>query len=137
MALEDLFPVLVAKAVMVLRENAIMPRLVNGDYAATLAAKGSTVDVPIASSVTTRDVEPGVVPPETDRPTPKTVPVSLDHYKEAPFVLTDKDISSMESDNNYLPRQLEEAGRALANDIDTSILNLYKQVYGFSGTAGT
>lgn len=137
MAIEDLFPKLIAKSVKVLRENSIMPRLINTDYAATLAQKGTTVDVPIASSVKTREVTPGHVPPATDRPTPTIVPVTLDQYREAPFVLTDKDISSMEADGGYLPKQLEEAGRALANDIDSSILALYKEIYGFAGTPGT
>jgi hypothetical protein len=61
--------------------------------------------------------------------------LSLDNWKEAPFTMNDKELTSVMK--GVAPRQLEEAVKAIANDVDTSILSLYKEIYGVAGSAGT
>jgi len=58
----------------------------------------------------------------------------LDKWKEASFYLTDKEM--IEALNGIIPMEASEAAKALANQIDSDILALYKNVYGFAGTPG-
>ena len=54
--LDDILPKILARGLMALREAAVMPRVVNGDYSSEAAKKGETIDVPIPSAVKTIDV---------------------------------------------------------------------------------
>jgi hypothetical protein len=129
-------PQILAQSIKILRQNAIMPRLINCDYSAQVAEYGDTVDIPIPSAVATRDVAPGAVPPAPNNSvTPKKTQLSLDNWREAPFTMNDKELTSVMK--GVAPRQLQEAVKSIANDVDTSILNLYKGIYGTAGTAGT
>jgi hypothetical protein len=119
---------------MTLRENAIMPRLVNSDLGPEAASKGDTIDVPIAGSVSVRDVVPDQTATNVAI-TPTKVSISLNQWKEAPFMMSDKDIGY--AMDGIIPDQAQEAVKALANNVDSYILALYKQVYWNAGTAGT
>jgi hypothetical protein len=132
--LTEVIPQLLAQGLMTLRENAIMPRLVNTDLSADAREKGDTIDVPIAAELTTRDVVPDQTATNITH-TPTKTQVSLSEWKEAVFMLTDKDVGSIA--DGHIPRQAEEAVKAIANTIDSFILNLYKAVYWHAGTAGT
>lgn len=134
--LTAVIPQVLSQAVLLLRQNAIMPRLINTDYSNEVAEKGDTIDIPIPSAIQTRDVVPGpnAVAPNNDVKPSKTQ-LSLDHWKEAPFVMNDKELTSVM--RGVAPRQLQEAVKAIANDIDGSILNCYKDIYGVAGTPGT
>ncbi len=129
-------PKLLAGTVPVLRENAVMPRLVNNDISTEAAMKGATVDVPIPSEFVVEDVVPthNFVNPPQDM-TPKTVPVPLNRWKRVPFHLTDKDM--LEIDDGVLPREIEAAVKAIANEVDSYLLGLYVEFYGYHGTPGT
>ena len=89
--LTDVIPQILAQGLKTLRENAIMPRLINSDLSADAAEKGDTIDVPVAAAITTRDVVPDQTATNVTI-TPSKVTVSLDQWKEAPFMLSDKDI---------------------------------------------
>jgi len=133
--LEAVIPKVLAMGMMTLRENTVMPRLVNTDYQGRAAQKGSTIDVVIPSAVSANPVTPGgTAPPGTDLQ-PTTVPIRLDNWYEASFSITDKELA--EIDAGILPMQISEAVKSLANEVDRSILALYKKVYGVAGTAGT
>jgi hypothetical protein len=133
--LTNVIPQILAQGLKTLRENAIMPRLVNSDLSADAAEKGNSIDVPVAAAITTRDVVPDQTATVVNvTPTKKTV--TLDQWKEAPFMLSDKDIGDAFA--GIIPRQAEEAVKSLANTVDTYILGeLYKAVYHNAGTAGT
>lgn len=133
--LTEVTPKLLAQGLMALREIAIMPRLVNRQYEALAGQKGSTIDVPIPSAITAQDVSPGNTPPSTADVAPTSVAVSLDQWKEAPFYLTDKDM--LEAMEGTIPMQASEAIKAIANTVDSFLLDLYKKFYGFVGTPGT
>ena len=133
--LTDVIPQILAQGLMTLRENAIMPRLVNTDLSAEARVKGDTIDVPIAAEITTRDVVPDQTATNVTI-TPSKVQVSLNQWKEAPFMLTDQDLGDAMA--GLIPRQAEEAVKSLANTIDSFILStLYKATYWHAGTAGT
>ena len=127
-------PKLLAQGLMALREQSIMPRLVNRTLEPLAGQKGSTIDVPIPSAVPVQDVTPGATATTGDI-TPTTTPVPLDKWKEAPFYLTDREMQ--EAMIGVIPMQASEAIKSLANQIDTDILANYVALYGYTGTAGT
>lgn len=129
-------PQLLAQGLMALRQNAIMPLLVNRDYEDMAAEKGNSVDVPIPSAVTAVAVVPSPTPPANADQTPTKVNVPLDQWYEAPFYLTDREM--MEVMDGYIPMTASEAIKALANNIDNYIFStMYPEIYGFVGTPGT
>lgn len=128
-------PKLLAQGLMALRENAVMPRLVNRDYESEAAQKGATVTIPIPSAIADRAVSPNVVPPASVDSAPTQALIPLDQWREAPFHLTDKEV--MESMDGTIPMQASEAIKSLVNFANAFMLGKYKGVYGIQGTAGT
>ena len=140
--LTTIMPKIIARGLMVLREVCIMPRLVNSDFSADAKRKGQTIDVPVPSAVGTTSVSPSnVLPVPTDRTVP-IVQIPLDQWrKNDPIYLTDKEMLEINSKEFFLPSSMEEAVRALANEVNVYIFNLYKNatqgIYGAVGIAGT
>lgn len=133
--LTEVIPKLLAQGLLALREQAIMPRLVNRAYDSIAGEKGSTIDVPIPSAVSVGNVSPANTPPSTSDQTPTVVNIALDQWKEAAFYLTDKDY--LEAMSGFIPMQASEAVKALGNTIDSALLALYVDIYGWAGVAGT
>lgn len=134
--LADVTPKLIAAAVPVIRENSVMPRLVNSDISAQAAQRGSTVDVPVPTDFEVSDVTPSMLQTQPDDMTINTVPVPLNKWRKVTLYLTDKDMIEI-VDNNILSEQMKGAIKALANDVDKYLLGLYVEFYGYHGTAGT
>lgn len=88
-AMTEIMPKILARGLLALREQAIMPRLVNADYSNDAARKGDTVDVPLPSAITASDVTPSNAAPQPDDITISKVQVPLDKWKKAGFYLTD------------------------------------------------
>ena len=126
---------LLAQGLLALREQTVMPLLVNRQYESLAGQKGSTIDVPIPSAITAAAVTAANTPPSTSDNTPTSVPIALDQWYEAAFYLTDKDM--MEAMTGHIPMQASEAVKALANNVDDYLLGLYTGVYGYAGVAGT
>ena len=133
--LTNVIPQLLAQGLVTLRENAVMPRLVNADYSAQAANRGSSVDIPIPASISAATVTPGYADPNDDGINPGQITLNLDQWKEAPFFMTDREM--MEVMDGTIPMQAAEAVKALANDVDQYLLGLYTGVYTAVGTAGT
>jgi hypothetical protein len=114
-----------------------MPRLVNRDYEADIVGsrRGSTVNVAVPASITTRTVTADVVPPAVTAVTPTSVAVTLDQWKEAPFAMSDKAVAQVKE--GIIPMQASEAIKSLANTIDQYLWGFYNRFYSFTGTAGT
>lgn len=141
--LTSLVPKLLAQGLLALRQQAIVARLVNRKYETLAGAKGSTIDVPISSGITAVAVNPGPTPPANADSAPTSVPIAMDQWFEAPFYLTDKE--RMEIDAGFIPMQASEAIKALANNVDQYLLNLFRGaatpaingIFNVAGVAGT
>ena len=131
----NIIPQLLAQGLVTLRENAIMPRLVNASYSAQAAEQGSSIDIPVPAAITAAPVTPSYADPNDSGIVPSKVTLSLDQWKEAPFFMTDKEM--MEVMAGTIPMQAAEAVKALANDVDAYLLGLYKGVFSAVGSAGT
>lgn len=128
-------PQLLAQGLEALRENAVMPMLVNRDYESMAAQKGQIIDIPIPSAITAVAVTPAITPPANSDVSPTRARITLNQWYEAPFYLTDKEM--LECMDGTIPMQASEAIKSLANNIDSYLLGRYLTVYGYVGTAGT
>jgi len=131
----NVLPKLLAQGLLALRQNAVMPRLVNTSYSALAAQRGNVISIPIPSAITARDVTAAVTWATNVDVSPTVSTVTLDFWKEAPFQLSDNDMVSVM--NGTVPMQASEAVKSLANSIDAYILGKHTAFYGAAGTAGT
>lgn len=131
----QLIPKVFARAMPVFRKRAVMPMLVNSDFGREVKKKGNTIDVPIPAAVGTIDVAPSHVPPQSQDTTPTTVPIALDKWRQSkPFFLTDAEMTQIEARDNFIPMQVEEAMKDLAEYVNSQIMALYKSFYSFHGS---
>lgn len=133
----NIMPKILARGLLALREQAIMPRVVNLDYAQQAAQKGDTIDVPIPSALSVSSVTPSNTPPAPADSSPSKVQISLNNWYEVNFHMTDKELVEVDRNEHFVPMQMSEAVKAMANKINTTVHEQYKNVYGFAGTAGT
>tara|TARA_B100000519_G_scaffold44090_1_gene34916 strand:+ start:9587 stop:10726 length:1140 start_codon:yes stop_codon:yes gene_type:complete len=133
----NILPKILARGLLALREQAVMPRLVNLDYSNESAQKGDTIDVPIPSSLTVSDTVPSNVLEAPADSAPTKVQISLNNWKKVNFHLTDKQLVDIDKNEHFIPMQMSEAVRALSNQINLTVLQEFKGVYGFVGTSGT
>ena len=131
--LTNYVPETLKMGMMGLREECIMPSLVNTDYGSEVAAKGDNIDVPIPSAVPASNVTPGTPISSDFSPTKRTI--SLSNWKEAGFTLSDKQLKEVE--NGVLPMQAYEAIKSIGNAVNESILALHTSLYSTWGTSGT
>lgn len=131
----DVAPKILATALTTLRENAVMPRLVNADYSSEAAEQGQSIQVPVPTAMSVQDVVPGAYAQSSPDLQIDTVNIPLDNWKESTFRLTEKDV--YEIMDGVVNMQVAEAARALANELDKTLITLYKKVYNTVGTAGT
>ena len=134
-SLASVTPKLLAQGLLALRQMAVMPQLVNRGYDAIAGNKGSSIDVPIPSAIVAQVVTPANTPPSTADSAPTSVNIPLNQWFEAPFYLSDQDM--LVAMNGTIPMQASEAIKAIANNVDSYIMGLYKGVFGFAGTPGT
>lgn len=131
-----LIPKILARALSVLRERVIMPRLVNGDYSRDAVAKGEQITIPIPVAVADQAVTPSNVSlaPTDVTPTKVTLPVDQ-HRQSLPIGLTDKEKTEIEYKLDFLPMQMEESIKGLANTLNVYIWNQFTNtdlgIYGF------
>jgi P22 coat protein - gene protein 5 len=131
-----LFSQMVGATLKSLHENTIAPRMINNDFALDLAKEGESISINFPGPVPIRDVVPANVPPVSAEPVNNSVLVRLDNWKEAAFPITDRDISNFSNPKGYIQKQLGQAGRTIANAVDTSVLGLYKRTPFGVGTPG-
>ncbi len=136
-SLSNIVPKLLAQGLLALREMAIMPRLVSGDYGAMGAQRGSVIDVPVANNFVATDVAPAVTPGSAQDSTPTLVQIPLNQWKESAFFLTDKERMEIAEAETGMPMSVSGTVRALANAMDGHIHAQYVDVYGYVGTAGS
>lgn len=133
--LENVIPQLLAQGALALRENAVMPRLVNRSHEGLASQRGRVVEVPIPSAIAARDVQHGVTFNSNVDSAPTVALVTLDFWQEAPFHLSDSDTLSVAS--GTIPMQASAAIKSLGNAIDAYIFGKHTGLFGAVGTAGT
>ena len=131
----EVLPKLLAQGLMALRQQSIMPRLVNRSLESMAAQKGAVINVPIPSAISARDITPAVTLNSNQDVSPTSVAVTLDFWKEASFHLSDSDMLSVM--DGHIPMQASEAIKSLANAVDEYILGKHVRFFGAVGTAGT
>jgi len=135
-SLTNIVPKILARGLLALREAAIMPRLVTTEYGAEAARKGTTIDIPVPKAQTASNVTAAPTHSSAQANTPGLVQVSLDQWKHTDFYLTDREMVEIERQEHFVPMQMSEAVKALANAMDSHIHAQYKGIYGYVGTAG-
>lgn len=135
--LTAIMPKILARGLMTLREQAVMPQLINSNYSSEAAQYGTTIDVPIPTAQAASDVTPSNIPPVPTDKVITSVQIQLNKWKKTDFYLTDKDMVEIDRNKNFVPMQMAEAVRALSNQINNDIYSEYKSVFGFTGTPGT
>lgn len=128
---------ILARGLLSLRELALMPQLVNGDYSNEAAQKGQTIDVPTPPVLVANDVTPAQTYSSAQDATPGLVQISLSNWKSVPFDLSDKQLVEIDEREHFVPMSVSAALRALSNAVDSTVHANYTDVYGFVGTAGT
>ncbi len=132
---------ILARSLKSLRGRASMPRLVNGDYSALAARKGTTIDIPIPTAVETEDVVASHLQQAPTDTGLDMVQLTLNKWRHnKPIYLTDIEMEKVDAQGTFLPMQIEEAIKTLVGDINTSVLETYVDddmgVYGIVGSAG-
>jgi hypothetical protein len=133
--LTAVIPQLLAQGVVTLRQNCVMPRLVNNNYDYLAAFKGQAITIPIPSAVTATAVAPSAYYPAGTNLAPTNATITLDQWYEAAFTLSDKEIK--ECMDGFIPMQAAEAIKAIGNNVDQYIMSKYINVPYFTGTTGT
>ena len=125
-----------ADALPALVGNLVMGNLVNRDYEPTLAQAGDTVNVPIAPQLVANNIAEGNTV-QLQNPSLGNAQIVLNTHAEATFQIPD--VTKVLAVPDLLKVYMQPAVVAIAENIETSLLNLYG---GFSantplGTAGT
>lgn len=123
-----------ARSLMALRNATTLPRLVLTDWKNEIAKKGNTIDVQLPPSMTVGDVTPSQVPPAGQDITRDTVAIPLSYWRGTEMHMTDKE--AREIADGARAGDLSEVMSVLADDVNSKIMALYKDVYGYAGVAG-
>ncbi len=135
--LTNIIPKILVGALPVLRQNAVMPQLVRNYGSRSRFNPGQNIDVPLSAAQTAAAVTNSNTPPANSDHTPTTVQITLDKHYETRFHLSDQEVTQVNSDGLYVPGQVAEAVKALANQVDTDLLALYLGCDNAVGTGGT
>jgi hypothetical protein len=122
-------------ALPALVSNLVMGNLVNRDYEPTLAQAGDTVNVPIPPTLVANNIaEGGTV--QTQNPNLGNAQIVLNTHAEATFQIPD--ITKVLAVPDLLKLYMQPAVVAIAERIESDILNLYSQFSSNTaiGTAG-
>ena len=125
-------PEIIAKeALMQLENNLVMGKLVHREYKREFVKVGATVDVrkPVKFAVTD-----GATRSNQDVQEAST-PFTVDKRKHVSWNFNTQDLTL--DIENYSERYIKPAMIALANQVDSDLLGLYRNVPQYVGTAGT
>jgi hypothetical protein len=125
-----------ADALPALVGNLVMGNLVNRDYEATLARAGDTVNVPIPPTLVANNIAQGD-PVTLQNPNLGNAQIVLSTHVEATFQVPD--VTKVLAVPDLLKLYMQPAVVAIAQNIETSLLNLYPSFTSNTavGTGGT
>lgn len=128
-----LIPTIITKALPVLRETAVLPRLVRTDLQQEVASKGDTIQFPMPQALGVSDVVPGALPTQAQDVDNETKKLVLDQWKKSDFYLTDKQMGEIVSNPGYIEMEMQEAVRSVANNVNQSLVDLFQFVPNIIG----
>lgn len=128
-----LTPEIIAReALMVLRNNAVMAKLVHRDYSSEFSAGvGDTITVRKPATFTAKDFESTI---EVQDATEGSVPVKMDKHYDVSFAVTSKELSLDIA--NFSEQFLVPAMQAFADKIDTDLIALHTSITNTVDMAG-
>jgi hypothetical protein len=132
-------PKIIARGLPTLRQNAVTPRLVT-DYSFMVGgagAKGNVLTIPTGAVQATAAITPSNTPPSNVDHVAGSKTLTIGTWAGSYFHLTDQEKTQIDKDQSFVPLQMSEAFKSIANSVDAAVLALYKGVYGLAGTAGT
>lgn len=135
--LTPLIHTILARGLVVLRESALLPMLVNQEYSLSPKQKGQTIDVPVSKRASTYPISPSHIDKQPAESLMEFKSIALDQWEGADFYLTDVERTRITKEDDFLPLTVQEKVQALANAVNADILSKYYKVYGYVGTAGT
>lgn len=135
--LTDIARALLAGGILSYRKKVAMLMRVNKDYSGEARTKGTTIDVPISTSMSVQNATYTSTAVDLNSTDVDLVQITLDQHKETRFHLTDKEDAEIDAGNFMLPGSMHESIKAHAENINSYLLDMYSQVYQFVGTAGT
>lgn len=129
---------ILARALPILRETCIMPRLCKTDFGPQASAKGDTINIPVAPTRTAAAVTPAETPKAPAATTFTRKQISLSNWYQTDFHLSDQDRDQFNVNEHFIPDMTKQAIRSLANKVNETILDSYEGlVYNWVGTGGT
>jgi hypothetical protein len=132
-------PKIIARGLPTLRENAVTPKLIT-DYSFMVGgegSKGNALTIPTGAAQATATITPSNTPPSNVDHVAGSKTLTINTHEGSYFHLTDQEMTQIDKDQSFVPLQMSEAFRSIANSIDANVLALYKDVYAASGTFGT
>ena len=120
------------EALIRLRQNQVMARLVHTDYSNDFSNRGDTITVRKPATFTANEFTSSI---STQDVTESSVPVALDKIADVSVAITSKQMTLNIED--FGTQVLDGAMQAIAQKIDTDIMGLYVDIPYYFGTAGT
>lgn len=111
-AINNVLPKILARGLLALREQAVMPRIINMDYSTEAANKGDTIDVPIPSALTVSNVTPSNVLEAPADSSPAKVQIALNNWRKVNFHLDDKQVVEIDRSQRALHANANVRSRA-------------------------
>lgn len=128
--------IVMPEAMAVLRENAKTSGLVYSDFGGAVEEKGNTINITLPADMgEAEEFVPGVGIEDTDI-APTKVSVVLDKHYGKQFAISDKEVAEIKTEL-ALPSAAEGSVKAIANFMNTSIYNSYKDIPSLSGDSAT
>lgn len=129
-------PKIIAAALQVLREEAILVKTVNRGYSDDAKQQGDAVTIPVPAASSAAAVTPAATPPAVVDLAPSSATITLNQWQGSRFNLTTRDMATI-ANGDFRKSQMAEAIRNVVNAINVTLWALYKKVPNFTGTAGT
>lgn len=117
-----------ATALGALKANTVMARLVNRNYENQFQGIGDIINVPRRGTLTVNTKAANTVV-TLQTPTADTIPLTLNRHKEVSFLV--EDIAKAQANQDFIQGYIDDAVKAIAEEVDAAILALYS---GFSTT---
>ncbi len=128
---------ILARAILSYRARVGFLMSANRDYDSDVAKKGDIINVPISKPIQARDAEVSNVNPALTDTDSDTVGIQLTQWREAPFSVTDLELTKIDQDEHFMPMSMHEAIRVLAEEANEFMAGKYDEIYNFVGIAGT